>query len=219
MWLAAAGAGAIAGARATWTLVAAGALLVAAVVVWRRSPPLGIAWPAVPWRRVAAGAALLAALTAVAQSAGVLAEDDSEVPGGGERGLYDHRLLPPLPRAPAAYAVTLADGSELHAWRTAPGTLRLRVDTSSAPCSGGTWRERWHMAVLPGLRVGADGAFHGAGGSAEQRLAGRHTVAFSIRGVVAAGGLRGTFVRTDRYRGHVDGACRRTLRFAVAASR
>jgi hypothetical protein len=74
------------------------------------------------------------------------------------------------------------------------------------------------MADFPRLRVGADGAFAGTGGYAERRAVAVHTVAFVVRGVVARDALRGTLVRTDRYRGHVDGVCRRTVRFAARAS-
>jgi hypothetical protein len=217
VWLAAAGASAIVAAREAWTIAVAGALLVAAVVVWRRSAPLGIARLDAPWRRVAAALGLLAALVVVAKLAGVTARDEREAAGAAGRH-YGRQLLPPLPRARPAFAATLGDGSEVHAWRTAPATLHLRVDTSAARCSGGPWREWWHMADLPRLRVGPDGAFHGAGGRVERRRVAVHTVAFTVRGRVAADAVRGTLVRTDRYRGHVDGVCRRTVRFAAGAS-
>jgi hypothetical protein len=217
VWLAATGASAIVAAREAQTIAVAGALLVGAVVVWRRSAPLGIARHDVPWRRVAATAGLLAALVVVAKLAGVLARDESEAAGGASRH-YGRRLLPPLPGDRAAFAATLSDGSEVRAWRTAPGTLHLRVDTAAARCSGGPWREFWHMADLPRLRVGPGGAFQGAGGRVEDLPAAHHTVAFAVRGVVARDAIRGTLVRTDRYRGHVDGVCRRTVRFTAGAS-
>jgi hypothetical protein len=218
VWLAATAAGAIVAARSAWTIALAGALLVAAAVVWRRSAPLGIArLDAVPWRRAAAAVGAVAALVVVAKLAGVLVRDDSEAAGDASER-YGRGVLPPLPRVPATYAATLADGSEVHAWRTGPRTLHLRVDTSDAPCSGGTWREWWHMADLPALQVADDGAFHGAGGRVERRRAAVHTVAFTVRGVVASGAVRGTLVRADRYRGHVDGVCRRTVRFTATAA-
>jgi hypothetical protein len=211
------GAGAIAAARAPWAAVVGGGLLVAAVVAWRRSAPLGIARVAVPWRRVTVGAAGVAALVLAAQLAGVLVRDDGEGPDAVSRS--DGRLgLPPLPGG-AAYAATLADGSRVRAWRIAPGALHLRVDTSAARCSGGPWREWWHMADLRRVRVGADGAFAARGGRREREPAAVHTAAFAVRGVVDAGGLRGTLVRVDRYRGHVDGACRRVVRFAAPPAR
>jgi hypothetical protein len=217
VWLAAAGASAIVAAREAWTIGAGGALLVAAVVVWRRSPPLGIARIDVPWRRVAVTAGLLAALVVVAKLAGAMARDESEAAGGASRH-YGRHLLPPLPAGDAAYAATLRDGTEVHAWRMAPATLHVRVDVAAARCSGGAWREWWHMADFPRLRVAAGGAFAGTGGYAERRAVAVHTAAFAVRGVVARGILRGTLVRTDRYRGRVDGVCRRTVRFAAGAS-
>jgi hypothetical protein len=214
VWLAATGAGAIVAARAVWTLVVAGALLIAAVVMWRRSAPLGLARVDVPWRRAAVAVGLTGALVGVAALAGVLARDEGEAAGGASRH-YGRHLLPPLPRARAAYAEALADGSSVHAWRAGRNVLHLRVDTSAAPCSGGPWREFWHMAELPALRMGDGGAFGGRGGRVERKPSGVHVVAFSVRGVAAHDVLRGMLVRTDRYRGHVHGVCRRTVRFAA----
>jgi hypothetical protein len=217
VWLAAMGAGALVAARSAWTPVVAGALLVAAVVVWRRSAPLGIAPGAVAWRHAALAGGLVAALIGVAAVAGVPARDDGEAAGGASRH-YGRPLLPPLPRAPAAYAATLADGSEVHAWRVGARTLHLRVDTAAARCSGGPWREFWHMADLPRLRVGADGTFRGRGGRVERMRVGVHVVAFAVRGAVGPDGLRGTLVRADAYRGRLDGVCRRTVRFAATGT-
>jgi hypothetical protein len=159
--------------------------------------------------------ALTGALVGVAALAGVLARDEGEAAGGASRH-YGRHLLPPLPSAPAAYATTLADGSEVRAWRAGARTLHLRIDTAAARCSGGPWREFWHMADLPRLRVGADGAFGGRGGRVERLRSGVHVAAFAVRGTVGPTGLRGTLVRTDAYRGHVDGVCRRTVHFAAA---
>jgi hypothetical protein len=219
VWLAATGAGAIVAARATWTLVVAGALLIAAAVVWRRSAPLGLARVEVevPWRRAAVAVGLTGALVGVAALAGVFVRDEGEAAGGASRH-YGRHLLPPLPRVRAAYAEALADGSEVHAWRAGRAVLHLRIDTSAEPCSGGPWREFWHMADLPALRVGDGGAFGGRGGRVERLRSGVHVVAFTVRGVVGADALRGTLVRTDRYRGRVHGVCRRTVRFAAPAA-
>jgi len=214
VWLTAVAVAAIVAAREAWTIAVAGALLVAAVLVWRRSAPLGLGRPDLPWRRVAAGVGLLAALVVVAKLAGVLRRDDGEAAGAATHH-YGRRLLPPLPRDRAAYAATLADGSEVHAWRTSAGTLHLRIDTSAARCSGGPWREWWHMADFARLSVAADGAFAGRGGRVERRPADLHTAAFAVRGVAAGVAIRGTLVRTDRYRGHVAGVCRRVVHFTV----
>lgn len=213
VFLAAMGVVAIVAAREAWTVGVGAALVVGAVRLARRGGAR-VRMPRVPWRRVAVGVAGIAALTVAAQAAGILVRDDGEAAGGGAARSHGRHLLPAVPRG-AAFTATLADGTRVHAWPVAPGVLHLRVDTSAARCSGGPWREWWHMADLPRLRVARDGTFHGAGGRVEHLRPARHTVSYAVDGVVAGAVVRGTLRRTDAYTGDVDGVCRRTVRFAA----
>jgi hypothetical protein len=213
VFLAAMGVVAIVAAREAWTAGVGCALLVGATgLAWRDAARVRA--PRVPWRRVGLGILGIAALTVAAQAAGILVRDDGEAAGGGAARDHGRHLLPPVPRG-AAFSTVLGDGSVVHAWPVAAGVLHLRVDTSAARCSGGPWREWWHMADFPRLRVASGGAFHGAGGRVEHLRPARHTVSFAVDGVISGATVRGTLRRTDAYAGAVDGVCRRTVRFAA----
>jgi hypothetical protein len=213
VFLAAMGVVAMVAAREAWTVGAGGVLVVGAVAsAWR--DVARVRAPRVPWRRVVVGVLGIAALTGVAQAVGVLVRDDGEAAGGDAARDHGRHLLPAVPRG-AAFAAVLGDGSRVHAWPVRTGVLHLRVDTSAARCSGGPWREWWHMADLPRLRVASDGAFHGAGGRVEHLRPARHTVRYVVDGLVDGATVRGTLRRTDAYVGDVDGVCRRTVRFAA----
>ncbi len=129
-----------------------------------------------------------------------------------------------LPKVPSvkgatAFRARAADGSQLYAWRSGR-SLRIRVDTSPATCSGANWREWWSTVEHIRVKIETDGSFYDVRRSTDPVPAGGVDVLSTwVEGKIRHGVMNVRLTRQDDYRTSVgNGICRRFERFSARRS-
>jgi hypothetical protein len=129
--------------------------------------------------------------------------------------------LPGIPSVHGAIAFRsqAADGSLLYAWQ-AGRSLRIRVDTSPANCTGANWRDWWHTAEHVRVKVEADGSFRDVHRRTDPVASGGVDVLTTwVEGAIRHGVIDVRFTRQDDYRSAVgNGICQRRETFSARRS-